>query len=107
MKKEDLDFLRKVAKEVESWPEWKKQQFGFWGTAEIYETPKAKEAEKNKSKQKKVLEISVKITDKSVIKALERVSEMTGRSIEDLVSHAVWRFVLPFTRDYKVAGGKR
>jgi hypothetical protein len=62
---------------------------------------------KNKSKQKKVLEISVKITDKSVIKALERVSEMTGRSIEDLVNHAAWRSVLPFTRDYKVVGGKR
>lgn len=62
---------------------------------------------KSKPRQKKTVEISVKIKDKSVIKALGRVSEMTGRSIEDLVNHAVWRSVHPFTTDYKVVGGKR
>lgn len=32
MSKEEREFLRKIAKEVESWPEWRKEHFGPWET---------------------------------------------------------------------------
>ncbi len=36
MRQEDTDFIRKVAEEVEAWPDWKKKDFGFWGPAGDY-----------------------------------------------------------------------